>query len=148
MNLKIKIFLIVFNTILTSTFIYNKVSEYIFNDIETQYKVKSKLLNRYFNFHLNRTIPKNEINYLFINSSENINYFLENLKDIDDLNIPKNTVLILSGSNSNLNLPKIKNIVDVIFDENSDFSNFDISKERIALIQVSNQNIVNIINFD
>lgn len=148
MKFNIKIFLIVFISILASTFIYSKVSEYIFNDLETQYENKSILLNRYFNFHLKRTIPNNEINYLIINSSENINYYLENLKDIDGLEIPKNTVLILSGRNTNLNLPKIKNVVDIIFDEESDFAKFNISKERISLIQVSNQKIVNIVNFD
>lgn len=148
MKFNIKIFLIVFISILASTFIYSKVSEYIFNDLETQYENKSILLNRYFNFHLKRTIPKNEINYLIINSSENINYYLENLKDIDGLEIPKNTVLILSGRNTNLNLPKIKNVVDIIFDEEYDFAKFNISKERISLIQVSNQKIVNIVNFD
>ena len=63
MKFNIKIFLIVFISILASTFIYSKVSEYIFNDLETQYENKSILLNRYFNFHLKRTIPNNQINY-------------------------------------------------------------------------------------
>lgn len=145
---------ILINSILIFCFLllFDNISSYIqldvfANETQVKYKAESKLLNKYFNFKINKIISNEKHYYLVIKVDGCPGCASQSLSKIINLDFKENTTLILSGNDeidSNIINPKIK---EIIYDNKGDFFKYNISPLNDCLIEVENQEIKEIIQF-
>lgn len=149
---KIKLFVINFFVFFLMYLIISNLSSYMqldvfANETQVKYKAESKLLNKYFNFKINKIISNEKHYYLVIKVDGCPGCASQSLSKIINLDFKDNVTLILSGNDeidSNIINPKIK---EIIYDKKGDFFKYNISPLNDCLIEVENQEITEIIQF-